>query len=158
MEAMDGPVNFGERDKNWGLLIDGFVEQNYGMNYNAPYYKQLFEGYGFGLYFNQYTYGRDWDQKNDDLEPRFYERAQKALDNPDITFRYLTKKEFKKAHAYFHRSVYQGMGRPQGCETHDARTGGENVQKAETHCRFAPLDILGSIRTNPSPSISPYPN
>ena len=25
MEAMDGPVNFGERDKNWGVLIDGFV-------------------------------------------------------------------------------------------------------------------------------------
>ena len=25
MEAMDGPVNFGERDKNWGVLVDGFA-------------------------------------------------------------------------------------------------------------------------------------
>ena len=44
MEAMDGPINFGERDKFWGVLIDGFVPQNYGMLYNAPYYKDLLEG------------------------------------------------------------------------------------------------------------------
>ena len=24
MEAMDGPINFGERDKWWGLLVEGF--------------------------------------------------------------------------------------------------------------------------------------
>ncbi len=24
MEAMDGPINFGDRDRWWGLLIDGF--------------------------------------------------------------------------------------------------------------------------------------
>jgi len=28
MEAMDGPINFGERDKWWGLLVDGFSEPN----------------------------------------------------------------------------------------------------------------------------------
>jgi hypothetical protein len=26
MEAMDGPINFGERDKWWGLLVEGFHE------------------------------------------------------------------------------------------------------------------------------------
>ena len=25
MEAMDGPINFGENDKYWGLLVDGFT-------------------------------------------------------------------------------------------------------------------------------------
>jgi hypothetical protein len=25
MEAMDGPINFGERDKFWGLLIEGLL-------------------------------------------------------------------------------------------------------------------------------------
>ena len=25
MEAMDGPINFGETDKYWGLLVDGFT-------------------------------------------------------------------------------------------------------------------------------------
>ena len=101
MEAMDGPVNFGERDKNWGVLIDGFAEQNYGMLYNAPYYQKLYEGYGFKLYFNQLTYGRDV-QKTKDFDPRFYERAQQALNNPDITFRYIKKKNFDKAAVYFH--------------------------------------------------------
>lgn len=114
MEAMDGPVNFGERDKFWGLLIDGFVEQNYGMNYNAPYYQKLFENYGFGLYFNQLTYGRPVDKKTGDLEPRFYERAQQALDNPDITFRYIPKSEFDKAHIYFHEVYTKAWGNHKG--------------------------------------------
>jgi len=58
MEAMDGPINFGERDKFWGLLIDGFVEPLYGMNYNFPYYKDLFEKYGFNIYFEQLCFSR----------------------------------------------------------------------------------------------------
>jgi hypothetical protein len=44
---MDGPINFGERDKFWGLLTEGFIEPLFGMNYNFPYYKDLFENYGF---------------------------------------------------------------------------------------------------------------
>ena len=58
MEAMDGPINFGERDQFWGLLIEGFTEPLYGMNYNPPYYKRLFEGYGFQIYFNQLCFSR----------------------------------------------------------------------------------------------------
>ena len=27
MEAMDGPINFGENDNNWGLLVEGFIQQ-----------------------------------------------------------------------------------------------------------------------------------
>ena len=43
MEAMDGPINFGERDKWWGLVTNGFDEPMYGMNYNPPYYQELLE-------------------------------------------------------------------------------------------------------------------
>ncbi len=100
MEAMDGPINFGERDKFWGVLVDGFTQQNYGMLYNAPYYQKLLEGYGFQEYFKQYTYARDI-RKTKDFTPRFYERAQQALKNPDLTFRHLTKKEMPKAAHYF---------------------------------------------------------
>ncbi len=35
MEAMDGPINFGERDRWWGLLVEGFYEPLYGMNYQS---------------------------------------------------------------------------------------------------------------------------
>lgn len=58
IEAMDGPINFGERDKFWGLLIEGFSSPLYGMNYNFPYYKELFENYGFQLYFEQLCFSR----------------------------------------------------------------------------------------------------
>jgi hypothetical protein len=53
MQAMDGPINFGERDRWWGLLTQGFIPPLYGMNYNPPYYKHLFEQYGFKIFFNQ---------------------------------------------------------------------------------------------------------
>lgn len=53
MKAMDGPINFGENDMWWGLLIEGFTTPFYGMNYNPPYYKQLFERYGFRIQYEQ---------------------------------------------------------------------------------------------------------
>ena len=34
MQAMDGPVNFGERDRWWGLLVEGFAPPVYCLNYN----------------------------------------------------------------------------------------------------------------------------
>ncbi len=56
MEAMDGPINFGENYMNWGLLVDGFMHQGYGMQYHHPYYKNLFENYGFKVFLSQYSY------------------------------------------------------------------------------------------------------
>ena len=57
MEAMDGPINFGPRDSWWGLLVEGYEFQPlYSNPYNPPYYKELFENYGFKNYFNQNTY------------------------------------------------------------------------------------------------------
>lgn len=53
MEAMDGPINFGENDNFWGLLVWGFTHPAIGMNYNMPYYQKFFEDYGFKTYFEQ---------------------------------------------------------------------------------------------------------
>ncbi len=53
MKAMNGPINFGENDMWWGLLIEGFKLPFYGMNYNPPYYKTLFENYGFTIKYEQ---------------------------------------------------------------------------------------------------------
>jgi hypothetical protein len=58
-ESMTGPINFGENDTNWGCLVQGFVPQALGMNYNFPYYKQLFESYGFQLYYRQLSFHLD---------------------------------------------------------------------------------------------------
>jgi len=59
MDAMDGPINFGENDNNWGLLVEGFVQQGFGMPYHKRYYRAFFEDYGFKNYFEQYSYHRD---------------------------------------------------------------------------------------------------
>ncbi|HEY0750714.1 MAG TPA: hypothetical protein VGD26_06150, partial [Chitinophagaceae bacterium] len=50
-------INFGERDRWWGLVVQGYQSPLYCMNYNPPYYKCLFEHYGFRLFFNQICFG-----------------------------------------------------------------------------------------------------
>lgn len=70
MKAMDGPINFGENDNFWGLLTEGFTPPSFGMNYNFPYYKDLFEAYSFKPYFEQVT-------NNLDLSVPFPERFWK---------------------------------------------------------------------------------
>lgn len=103
MEAMDGPINFGDRDTWWGLLVDGFDRPpNYQCNYHFPYYQKLFETYGFQVYFKQFTFGR---QVMDPLSDRLYEKAEVAQKNADYTFRHIEKKNLKK-YAEDFRTVY----------------------------------------------------
>lgn len=104
MEAVDGPINFGDRVNWWGLLVDGYHEPNYQMPYNFPYYKELFEAYGFRVYFKQYTYQRPMGSEVD-FVPHFYEKAEATMNDPDYEFRHIRKGEFNKAHEYFH-TVY----------------------------------------------------
>ena len=82
LEGMDGPVNFGSRDSWWGLLVEGFDYQPlYGNNYNPPYYKALFENYGFQNYFNQNSY--IWRAESGVLSDIALEKAHRVLANPD---------------------------------------------------------------------------
>lgn len=53
IQAMIGPINFGETDMWWGLLVDGFTNPYYGMNYNPTYYQQFFIEYGFKVKYDQ---------------------------------------------------------------------------------------------------------
>ncbi|NMM47254.1 hypothetical protein [Marinigracilibium pacificum] len=99
MQAMDGPINFGDRDRFWGLLTDGFYPPNYGMFYHKEYYQQFFEDFGFKVYFNQYTYYRI--VKGKEFEKRFYDKAKLNIDNPDYSFRYPAKDEMDKLPEYF---------------------------------------------------------
>lgn len=93
MEAMDGPINFGERDKFWGLLIEGYTEPLYGMNYNPAYYKTLFENYGFRIYFNQLCFGR---KIHDSVAEGFLEMHERISKNEKITAQRLKVKNLKK--------------------------------------------------------------
>ncbi|MBQ0081623.1 MAG: hypothetical protein KBS95_08780 [Alistipes sp.] len=82
MEAMDGPINFGSRDSWWGLLVDGYEHQPlYANPYNPPYYKSLFENYGFQNYFNQNTY--IWRLEGGHINDLVFQRAERLLSNPE---------------------------------------------------------------------------
>lgn len=94
MEAMDGPVNFGDRDKWWGLLTKGYdLEPVYQCNYNFSYYKDLFENYGFEVYFNQFTFTRLIE---DPLHPRLFHKANLIAKDSDYTFEHLNMKTLEK--------------------------------------------------------------
>jgi hypothetical protein len=91
MEAMDGPVNFGENYMNWGLLADGFIPQGFGMPYNPPYYVKLFENYGFKIYFKQFSYHLDTTLP--ELPDRFWKVAEWVAKKPQFSFRHFSWKE-----------------------------------------------------------------
>lgn len=93
MEAMDGPINFGDRDRWWGLLVDGFYEPNYQMPYNFAYYEQLFTQYGFKVYFKQYTY---WRPVEAPLPENYALKAERLSKDPNYVFKHLKIKEVEK--------------------------------------------------------------
>lgn len=84
MEAMEGPVNFGERIEWWGLLVDGFDQcPNYAMPYTQPYYIKFFEEYGFKDYFKQFTFRSRLVVES--LSPVVVWKSDRLLKNPDYT-------------------------------------------------------------------------
>lgn len=93
MEAMDGPINFGERDKWWGLVTKGFQQPLYCMNYNPPYYIELFENYGFQTFYKQLCFGM---HPRDPLLPKFFERHAAITKDPNFSAQHLKKAELKK--------------------------------------------------------------
>ena len=100
---MDGPINFGNRDRWWGLLVDGFDrDPNYQCNYHFQYYQEFFEAYGFKTYFKQYTFSR---MVAEPLSPRLYEKAEMMKKDKDYEFRHLRKSEIDKLPEYM-MSVY----------------------------------------------------
>lgn len=102
-EAMDGPINIGDRDKWWGLMVEGFEKEPiYGMSFNPAYYEQLFEGYGFKNYYNQYYYAMDAQQK---LPEKFSERHAKFKAKPGYDARHISISNLEK-HAAEFAAVY----------------------------------------------------
>lgn len=103
MTAMDGPINFGERDNWWGLLIEGHdIEPNYKMPYTMPYYQSYFEKYGFQEYFNQLTFGRKIMAP---LNEKIKLKSDRITKDPKFTFKVLDKKQLEKFTEDF-RTIY----------------------------------------------------
>lgn len=93
MKAMDGPVNFGENDTFWGLLVEGFTPPSYGMNYNPAYYQGLFEAYGFETSYQQIT---NHLAVRKPFPERFTKIATWVANKPGYTFEHFSKKNADK--------------------------------------------------------------
>jgi hypothetical protein len=90
MEAMDGPINFGETDKYWGLLVGGFTHPSFEVPYNPPYYQDLFESYGFKTFYKMEGFHLDITRP---LSDRFRKIAEWVSEKPGYEFRHFTWKD-----------------------------------------------------------------
>ncbi len=71
-----GPAGRGLR-----LLVEGYEFQPLYRNpYNPPYYKELFENYGFQNYFNQNSY--IWRANVSETSARIFDRAERLYSTP----------------------------------------------------------------------------
>jgi hypothetical protein len=93
MKAMDGPINFGENDSFWGLLIEGFTSPSYGMNYHHPYYQKLFADYGFTVLYEQITNHLELGKP---FPERFTKIANWVANKPGYTFKHLELVKLEK--------------------------------------------------------------
>jgi hypothetical protein len=108
--GMDGPINFGERDKWWGLVVKGFQQPLYNMNYNPEYYVALFENFGFKKFFNQICFGRNLRTQ---LSSKFIERHKNVENEGGYAVRCIAKKELDKYAADFttiYNKAWSGHG------------------------------------------------
>lgn len=79
-----GPINFGENDTFWGILIDGFNDSNvYGMLYHQVYYEELIEQTGPEKFDDLFMYQLPMDQPLPERLLRITERL-KAKKNVEI--------------------------------------------------------------------------
>ncbi len=91
--AIDGPINFGENNTHWGLLVEGFTQPGYGMNYHHAYYRSFFENYGFNLYFRQFSYHLDMTKE---FPPRFWKIAEWVCKKPGYSFEHFKWSQSEK--------------------------------------------------------------
>lgn len=111
MEAMDGPVNFGETDRYWGLLVKGFTRPAYEVPYNPPWYRQLYEEYGFRVFYKMTGYLLSLDRQ---LPERFLKIAEWISRKPDYHFRHYSpdwREKFTNDFAEVYNSAWKWFKR-----------------------------------------------
>lgn len=101
--AMRGPINFGENDIYWGLLVENYEEPPiYGMFYHPPYYKEFLEQTGAEKLDDHWSYKRHFDQPIPDRMKRITNRIESRS---DVTLRPLDKKNIHRDAEYI-RQIY----------------------------------------------------
>src|SRR5699024_6741914 len=101
--AMRGPINFGENDTFWGLLVENYGEPPvYGMFYHPPYYKKLLEATGAQKLDDHWSYKRRFDKPIPERMRRIVDRIESK---PGVTVRMIDKKNMQREGEYI-RDIY----------------------------------------------------
>lgn len=98
VKAIDGPVNFGERERYWGLLQKGYDPPLFQENYQPPYYIPFFENWGFRPFEQILTFKGAIDEVAID---KFRRIAARVRQNNDVTCAYFDKKRLDQMAADF---------------------------------------------------------
>ncbi len=108
-KSVEAPVNFAERDKYWGLLVEGFKNPSYQEPYNFPYYQELFENYGFQKHYEQTTSEVDPTQVNTDRLNRFVQRAQANTQLKAVHFDLKNSQKFVHAFTTIYNEAWKNL-------------------------------------------------
>lgn len=101
--AFRGPVNFGENDNWWGLLVENFDEPPiYGMHYHPPWYRELVERSGARKLDDHWSYKLSL---TDPLPERLVRITERIERRPDVELRPIDlKRAYRDAEAI--REIY----------------------------------------------------
>ncbi len=101
--AMQGPINFGENDTYWGLLVENYEEPPvYGMFYHPPYYKELLEQTGAEKLDDHWSYKRAFDKP---IPERMQKITNRIESRSNVSLRSLDKKNIYRDAEYI-REIY----------------------------------------------------
>lgn len=102
-DAMRGPINFGENDTYWGLLVENFNEPPiYGMYYHAPYYQKLIEQTGAEKLDDHWSYKRYFA---DPIPDRMIKITDRIESRPSVSLRPIDLKNIYRDAEYI-REIY----------------------------------------------------
>jgi hypothetical protein len=82
--SIDAPVNFGDRDSFWGLMISSANPTSYKESYNPSYYRHWIESRGYYVEIEQNTYDITESTFNYD---RFSKIANRVMSKSNYSFR-----------------------------------------------------------------------
>ncbi|MBN2733149.1 MAG: hypothetical protein JXR26_12030 [Balneolaceae bacterium] len=101
--AMRGPINFGENDMYWGLLVENFNEPPiYGMFYHPPYYQELLENTGAEKLDDHWSYKRRFDKP---LPERMVKITNRIEQKPGVELRPIDMRNIYRDAEYI-RQIY----------------------------------------------------
>lgn len=107
------PVNFGQRDQFWGLLIESEGLPLYQENYHKKYYQSFFENYGFHRLYKQLTFECDLKVFNADrLMPLYQRSLQKGYSYRSIDLEEMESQAHDIASVYNEAWKHQDFFKP----------------------------------------------